>query len=387
MANNILTSLLGEIYSAVDSVSRELQGFIPSVTRNSTGERAALNQTIRVPVSVGGTLEDVHTGMTVSEPQDQQISEVDIVVDKSKTYSFGLTGEEFKGLENGIGVNEYYKGQFEQAFRALTNAVETDIAVEAAKSASRYYGTAGTTPFASDLSDINNLKKILDDNGAPFGLRSFVMNTDSGVNMRNLTQLTNVNEAGTSMTLRQGTLGDLSGFMVKESAQIVNFVKGTAAGMVVDASAYAVEATELTLGAVTTPGTIKEGDIVVIAGDTNKYVVAKAVTTAGVGTVVEIHQPGLRVAIEAAATPTITILDSSARNVGFTADAIQLVTRPPALPGGVDSAADSYMVTDPYSGMTFEVRVYLGERKNAIKISLVWGVKAIKPAHIAGILG
>src|SRR4030095_6408467 len=44
---NTLTNLIADTYVALDIVSRELVGFIPSVGRNSSLDRCALNATIR----------------------------------------------------------------------------------------------------------------------------------------------------------------------------------------------------------------------------------------------------------------------------------------------------------------------------------------------------
>jgi type II secretory pathway component PulJ len=52
------------------------------------------------------------------------------------------------------------------------------------------------------------------------GQWSLVMDTTAGANVRSLTQLQKVNESGEQNMLRQGTLSNLMGFMLKESAQI-----------------------------------------------------------------------------------------------------------------------------------------------------------------------
>lgn len=378
---NILTPFIPTLFQSLDKVSRELVGFIPSVARNSSAARAALNESILVPVSTPTVAKDCAPSMDVPEPDDMSLDNVEIKITNSKNVSFGLTGEEYKGLENGIGVSEVFAGKFEQALRTLTNMIESDIAAEAAISASRAYGTPGTAPFASDLKDAAQIRKILDDNGAPMSDRSLVIDTNAGVNLRGLTQLTNVDNAGTNMTLRQGELYNLFGLSVKESAQVKSFAKGSAEGATVNTTE--VGATELTLKAGTS-GNLKAGDVITLAGDNNKYVVMKDVAIS-TGNKIQIAQPGLRIAASDGAA--VTVVESSIRNIAFNRDAIQLVTRAPALPGNGDLAVDSYMLTDPRSGMSYEVRVYNGYRKQRVEVACAWGVKAIKPAHIAALLG
>ena len=51
MAVNTITDLLPDIYEGLDVVSRELQGMIGAVTRNSGVARAVKGQNVRVPVT------------------------------------------------------------------------------------------------------------------------------------------------------------------------------------------------------------------------------------------------------------------------------------------------------------------------------------------------
>lgn len=378
---NVLTPFIPDLYQALDEVSRELVGFVPSVARNSSAARAAVGENVIVPISTALQSKDCSPAMQVPEPDDFVLDNAAITINKSKNVSFGLNGEEYQGLDNGIGANQVLAENFKQAIRTLVNEMEIDVAKEAAINASRAFGTAGTAPFANDLKAAAHIKKILDDNGAPAIGRSLIIDTNAGVNLRGLTQLTNAGNAGTTMTLRQGELLPLFGLSIKESAGIYNGVAGTAEGATVNAAEAG--ATELTLKAGTS-GNIKAGDYITLAGDSNKYVVVENVAVSS-GNKIKIAKPGLRVAASDGAS--VSVVASSARNVAFTQNAIQLVTRAPALPGGRDSAVDSYMLTDARSGMSFEVRVYDGYRKMRAEVACAWGVKAIKPEHIAALLG
>ena len=378
---NVLTKMIPDLYQALDVVSRELVGFIPSVARNSSAARAALNEDIIVPISTPGTAKDTTPSMTVPEPDDSTVDHAIIKITKSKNVSFGLTGEEWRGLDNGIRANTVLQGNIQQSMRELCNMIEADIAAEAAVAASYAYGTAGTTPFASSLTDAAKVRQILDDNGAPKTGRSLVVDTNIGVNLRSLTQLTNVDNAGSSMTLRQGELLDIFGFSLKESAGIVSPAAGTASGLTLKAAnegdieleAYAI-----------TSGALKVGDIITIAGDNTKYVVKSVPETLSANSKFTI-QGGLKQ--DVAAQSAVTVVSKASRSAAFTENAIQLVTRAPALPGDRDSAIDNYMLTDPRSGMSFEIRVYEGYRKMRMEVACAWGVKCIKPEHVALLLG
>ena len=380
MANTI-TNLIPDAYAALDVVSRELVGFIPSVARDATADEIAVGQTLRVPVSpanaAGG---DVTAAMAFPSAANQTIANKTLTISKSRFFPFSWNGEEEKGVNKGPGFLTLKQDQIAQAFRAAINEMETDIATAAYKGASRAYGTAGTTPFATTLIDPANLKKILDDNGAPAD-RSLVIDTTAGAKMRGLTQLTNVNQSGDVSMLRQGTLLDLSGFMVRESAKIQSVTKGTGAAYAVDLVAgYPVGST--TIHVDTGTGTILAGDCVTFAGDANIYVVATGF--AGDGDIV-LAEPGLRKTL--ANDVAMTIGGNFTANVGFSRNSILLATRLPAVPSDGDLASDRAVITDERTGISFELAVYPGYRMNVYHVSVAWGVSVIKPEHAAILLG
>jgi hypothetical protein len=383
---NTLTNLIPDAYAALDVVSRELVGFIPSVARDSNADQVALNQTLRIPsapANVAGG--DITPAMSFPAASDQTIGNKSITISKTRFYPFSWTGEEQKSIDKGPGFLTVKQDAIAQAIRGLINEMELDIALAAYKGASRAFGTAGTTPFASDLSDTANLRKILDDNGAPLLDRTLVIGTTAGAKVRTLTQLTKANEANDSSLLRQGTLLDVHGFAFRESAQVPTVTKGTMTGALVNNGAgYPVGTTTIAFDTGTAGATgFQRGDVITFAGDTNKYVVDTTIIAAS-GNLV-IAAPGLRQAV--ADNAAITVGGNFAANMGFSRNAILLATRLPAVPEEGDMATDRTVVTDERSGISLEFAVYPGFRMNVYHVSLAWGVSVIKPEHAAILLG
>ena len=382
--SNTLTNLIPDIYAALDVVSRELVGFIPAVARDPSADRVALNQTLRVeqtPANAAGG--DITPAMALPSAADQTIGNKSLTITKNRFFPFSWTGEEQYAVNKGPGYLTIKQDQIAQAVRAAINEMETDIATAAYKGASRAYGTAGTTPFASTLADPANGKKILDDNGAPSSDRHLVINTTAGAAMRTLAQLTKANEAADASLLRQGVLLDIHGFAIRESAKVQAVTKGTGSGYLVDLVAgYAIGDT--TVHVDTGTGTILAGDVVTFAGDTNKYVVATGFAGDGDGDIV-LAAPGLRQTL--ANDVAMTIGNSFTANVGFTRNAILLATRLPELPEEGDMALDRIVITDPLTGISLEFAVYPGYRMNVYHVSLAWGVTVIKPEHAFVLLG
>jgi hypothetical protein len=383
-AHNTLTGLIPTVYEALDVVSRELIGFIPAVNRDSGAERAAKDQEVKYHRAPSAVAEDVTPGTNPPDSGDQTFGNDTLTISKVRAVPFRWTGEEVKGQSHGITRGRMQLDQIIQAFRTLANEVESDVADVAYKGASRAYGTPGTAPFATanDLSDTAQPFKILDDNGSPKYNRHMVLGSTAMANLRaKQSGLFKVNEAGTAELLRDGTIARLQGFGLNDSAQVKTHTKGTGAGYTTTAAGFAVGTTSIPI--ITGAGTVLAGDVVTFAGDTNKYVVKTGV--AAPGTIV-LAAPGLRQAIPAAAT-AMTIGNSYAANVAFCRHAIALATRLPALPEEGDMAHDRTTITDPVSGLVFELAMYKQYRRVRYEVALAWGQKAIKSDDIVILQG
>jgi hypothetical protein len=379
---NVLTSLAADIYKAADTVGRELVGIIPSVTINAGAEAVAIGDVIRSAFTRTAAVDTITPSMVIPEGIDQTVDNKTMTLDQTASVKIPWTGEDIKHVNNGAGYTSIYGDQIAQAMRAITNQIEAYAWNLAYKGASRAFGTAGTTPFASNFNEVAELRQILIDNGCPDdGQLTLVMNTIAGTKLRNLAQLQQVNTSGTESLLRQGELLNLQRIMLKESAAPIAVTKGTGASYTSSAAGYAVGATDIAV--ITGTGTILAGDVVTFAGDANKYVVAVGVTAAGT---ISLNAPGLRLPLAASAV-ALTVGATATSNIVLHKGCFELAVRPISLPTGGDDADDQMTIQDPHSGLSFDVSAYKGYKKAMFDISCVYGGKMWKPNHAALLLG
>lgn len=384
---NTLTNLIPDFYRALDVVSRELSGFIPACTLDAGTARAAVGQNVRVPITSPAAAENVTPAQLPPDTGDQIVDNVVLQITKSRGVPFRWTGEEQRGLNNGgPGYLTIRQGQIAQALRTLVNEIEADMGL-LYKRASRAYGTAGTNPFGNttpSIADLAYVGKILTDNGCPANDRQLVIDTAAGVIVRQIPNLFKVNEAGETSLLRQGIIaGPIYGFDIRESAGVAFHTKGTMS------TAYQFSATEpvgeTSIAVDTGAGTVVAGDVLTFSNgtpaDSEKYVVASDLS----GGAVVINKPGLR--SQHVDNDTFTLAASHRCNMAFHRSSMILAVRPPALPEEGDSAIDRTTVTDPRTGLTFELAMYPEFRRVRYLVSLAWGMQNIKPEHTALLLG
>jgi hypothetical protein len=385
---NVLTSLIPEITTALDVVSREKIGIITAVSGDPQTERAALNQTVRSHVAPAASATTNTPAVTAPDTGDQTIGNVELTISASKHVPVRFNGEETRGLMNAGRYSALLQDRFAQAFRTLSNEIEADLC-ELYVAASRAYGTAGTAPFgtANNLTHFAGVNQILDDNGAP-GDRQLVLGSAAIFNLRGVQSgLFSVNQAGSSDLLRTGMTDLVQGFALRYSGQVQAHTKGAGVNYDVDnnPSGYAVGATTIHLdgGTANTTG-VKAGDVITFVGDTNKYVVTTGTGNAAEADIV-LGAPGLRATLADAVEGTVG--DSYTANMAFSRNAIVLATRLPAMPEGGDSATDMIQVVDPVSGLVYEIAEYKQYLQTVYHVRIAWGVKMVKPEHCAILLG
>ena len=379
---NSLVGLIPILLVALQVVSRELVGFIPATSRNMTADQAALNQPIRVPITPETENQDITPGKPPANG-GTDFSYVEMAITKNKIAApIVWNGDEQISVGNQL--NQMMINQYAQAMRSLVNEVEADVClagVIGAIEAGNVYGVAGTTPFATNLAELAAVRKMQDDIGTPKSDRHFIINTATGMALRSLQMLTSAAHSGETAMLRQGVLNDIYGYAIRESGGFIPIDPGTQTSIYISAAPKGAKS----IGVTALTGTINIGAVIQIAG---KYYTVTAPAIAG-ATTLNIS-PELQDAIGSSGV-TATIISTYMPNVAFSRDFIYLATRQPAMPqqasGAGGTLLDMISITDPMSGLTFQVCLFDRYRQIAIEIGLAWGVKAINKRHGVLLLG
>lgn len=367
---NVFTSLAADIYDSAERVGRELVGGIKAVKINSGAEAAAKGDTVRAAFTEPQTVSTTYApSMTIPEGTDQTVDNKTMSLNTYASIQIPYTGEDQKHLNNGAGYETVYGHQIQQAMRSICNKVELDLMAVISAGAGNAYGTAGTTPFASNMNDLPNVMKLLLDRGCPDdGSITGVYDTTAAVNIQNLSNLFKVNESGNDGLLRGGKLGQLYNIDLTRSAQVALSVAGTGSSYVLN-GAHTKGATSIV--AKTGSGTIVAGDTVTIGS--HQYVVLAGIAAPGTFTI----NSGLVAA--GSDGDTITIGAAARRNCVLHRDSTELAIRPLAVPNGGDAARDMMTVQDPMSGLAFTLCHYVGFKKSMIEIGCLYGSKVWLP--------
>ena len=373
---NTFTNLMPHLYEQLRIVSREMVGYTKVARIDAKVSQAAIDEEIRVPFAPKVKGVDIVPSMSPPTEVNQEYSTVPIKLTKQRSYPFSFSDEEMKVLDSGGNLEGIESQSVAEALRTCFNEVETDLASSVL--GAKAIGTAGTTPFAADHKAFAKSKQYLDEAGCPAVDRVAVIDTSSMYNLNTLSNLTAVNTAGTTETLRRGIVSRLTGFDIYNSAQTVS--KGPSAaqtGYLINGSP-GIGATKIPVDTGSTA--IGEGAVFSIAGNPTKYVALEGSTT----TEIRISDPGLVVA--AADDAAITFQAAYAVNAAFHRPSLILGLRAPARKV-MDGATDVIIIKDGETGLMAEFSHYGVYRMSRFEVALCWGYKFLQPEHSVVIMG
>lgn len=372
---NTLTALAPTLYSAAINVSAEPFGAVDAINASFDDKAVAKGDVVKVPVAPTRSASDFTPSNVSSSGADATADDVEVQITKSRKVSWHLTGEQQRSLDNGASSQEWIRQLVEQGMRTLRNEAEVDCIAAIYKGASRATGTAGTNPFASALTPLADLRKILRDNGTPMADLQFVGDTTSEANLLKLGVVLDASQAGSDEERRSGILRRQYGFQMRTSAGIELHAKGTGTSYQLSA-AGAVGDTSIAVD--TGSGTLLAGDIVTFAGTSTKYVANSDLS----GGSFLIGNPGL-LAVEAD-NDAVTIGNDYTPNVGFDRNAVVGVMRPPLMPA--NPTIQQMLISDNF-GMTYLMLDIAQYGQRTWELHLAWGFKATQSQHIALLLG
>lgn len=379
--HNTLTAVLPTLYSAANIIPRKMTGLIGSCDRTFDAKEAAMQDTVTVPVLAASSNADYTPAMQTTIGSSTTPTSVTMTLEYSRQNTFVLSGEEQRSLDNGGDLaKEFLRQKTEGAIGAAIDEIEAYLIVKAKEGASRATGTAGTTPFATTISEIADVRKILIDNGMAMDT-SLVLTSAAATNLRKLVTINN-QPAGSPAEeiLRGGTLVNLHGMAIKESAGAVAHTIGTASGTLMSATEPVGE-TSLAYDT-DTNGPWTAGDVVTLgsgggsgSADTNKYIVSAANTA----TPLLINAPGLL--LQHVDNDTMTVGAAYTPCIALDRRALKLVVRPPYT--NQNPLIESVFIGDPLTGLTFRFDKIAGDGVVTYRIVWVYGAKVINSQGVA----
>lgn len=348
------------------------------------GERGS---SIDVPIPSAVTVRDVVPGVTPAANQDSTPSKVTINLDQWKEASFYLTDKEQMEVQDG-----HFPSQASEAIKALANTVDAYILGFYNKVFS-YGGTAGTTPFASDLVAYTDARKWLNTWAAPFTDRRVLLGVDAEANALKLPIFLQADQRGDQQGIIEGLIGRKIGadwFLDQNipthtspafsaGAVTVNGVNAVNAGSTDNGRTGTVS-----IAKATNAHQLVAGDILTIAGDSQPYVVLAPAPNLIVGNTTVTIAPALKKAT--AGGEVVTKLATHVANLLFHRDWFAFANRP--LVGaaqGLGNIIES--AVDPVSGLTLRLEVSRQHKQTTFSYDILYGGQAVRPELAARILG
>jgi hypothetical protein len=380
--SNIFTALAPVLFSAAQEVGAESTGALDGITMNFDDKRVAKDDSLKVPIASGGTPVDFVPGNVTPQGDSDEASEVDVKITASKKRSWHLTGEQRRSLENAGTDKEWIRLKLMQEMRSLRNLCEADCVTAIVEGASRAAGTAGTTPFASNLDSLITMRKILKSNGSPHVDAQFVGSSSAEENILKLSAIQQAYAAGGDDERRSGIIGKQFGFEIRTSAQIGVHEKGNGANYATNTSlAMAKGATQTVLSGGSGTGTIKKGDILSFASDTDNLYVCQNEITASMQ-LLKIGRPGVLKTIPT--TDAITVGDSYTPCMAFERGAVVGIMRPPLF---TENPTITQTLVSDRRGLTYLLLEMAQYGQITWELHLAWGFKVVNSEFVALLLG
>ena len=370
MANN-LDAVIPRVLAMGMMALRENSIMPRLVNTDYQGLAARKGSTVDVVIPSAVPARPVTPGSTVPSDPDLEPTVVPIRLDHWYEASFSITDKELAEIDAGI-----MPMQISEAVKALANEVDRSI-LALYKKVYGVAGTAGVTPFATDLQAAQEARLVLNRQLCPPQDRRMVLDVEADANATGLPAF-QYSASGETITIKEGVIGRKLGFDWYMSQNVLRHTTGSATGYQVNG---AHPAGVKTVAVDTGTGTPNIGDVFRVAGHSQTYVVTG---WSGSPNITSIQfEPAAKVAFPDDAA--ITFIGDHVANLAFNRYAFALVTRPLL---DVDPLGSRVMsMSDPVSQLTMRVEVTRLYKQTRWSFDILWGVGCPRPEFAVRVLG
>tara|TARA_R110002167_G_scaffold121146_2_gene299423 strand:+ start:1378 stop:2565 length:1188 start_codon:yes stop_codon:yes gene_type:complete len=386
MANSLLTPSV--ITKEALAILHQKLNFVGSINTQydsqyaKTGARIGNDLKIRLPNEF-----TIRSGATLST-QDVTEASTTMTVDTQKGVDFTFSSEELT-----MHIDDFKERYIDPAMSVLAANMESD-ALSMYKDVYNFYSGVGS---ANSFANVTQAQKVLTDNLAPYGDRSYLHNPQSVVDMLADTKGLFQDSSSIAKQYKDGELGKIAGFNHFENTLMPTHTTGTAAAT----TGYLVNGASQTGASLTVDTgstTFLDGDIITIAGVNRVHPETKADTGVLQQFVVTANSGASATSLSISPSITATLgrqnvtgspADNAAvskvgggngadwqETLAFSKNAFAFATADLVLPEGVDFAAREVL-----NGISMRiVKAYtIADDKMPCRIDVLYGYKAIRP--------
>ena len=324
---------------------------------------------VRKPVKLEANDFNAATGITA---QDIKEESVEVTLDKIATVDVDITA-----IQGALNINDINRQFIEPAAVALAQKINGE-GLGLYQDIPYICGTAGTTP--GTLTDLANVRKVLNGNKAPVSPRYAVWDTEADAKFTTIDAIVNAEKSGTTEALREGAIGRVFGLNNYMSQAVKVHKTGITAATAVKVNGpVTAGATQLSIDGTSLNGKLVKGDVMTISG--KNYVVTADSADATTNAIANVKvYPALP---DIADNTDVTLVASHTANLAFNPMAFAFVTRPLVQPAGVESYVTSY------NGLSLRVvRGYnMTYKKEMLSMDVLYAYKTMYPELAVRALG
>lgn len=355
------------------------------VNTDYSNDPANQGDTVNVWIPSAMTVSDVAPSAAPASGGDIHPVKAPIPLNQWRHTGFYLTDKQQEEIIGGVRSK-----QTGEAVKALAEDINAYIFAQY-KAVYGYVGTAGTTPFATDVTAATNSRKILNKQRAPLAERRMVLDVNAEANALALPQLTTFQNVGDAKSIIEGTIGRKLGYDWAMDQQIPTHPSvALSAGAVTVNGAQAIgqgstdggRTGTVSLNKITNAGSLIQGDILTFAGDSQTYVVTAAASLIVGNTTVSIA-PALQVAKTGG--EAVTLAAAHVVNLAFHRDAFAFVSRP--LQSVAQNTIEIMSVPDPISGVTLRLEVQRQNKQMFFDFDVLYGAACVRPELACRVAG